>query len=108
MNRSDGLMALQAIRTILEGEQRRINEEIRGYPPPIPRCDAQFNGLLEERACVAQALYDLDAIARDGAMSAESAALASDIWAAFDLLQGEAGQRVRAVLADARKPFSAM
>ena len=27
----------------------RVNEEIRGYPQPIARCDAQLAGLLEER-----------------------------------------------------------
>ena len=27
----------------------RIDAEIRAYPTPIPRCDAQFNHLLEER-----------------------------------------------------------
>ncbi|MBI5879810.1 MAG: hypothetical protein HZB53_19360 [Chloroflexi bacterium] len=57
---------LQQIRAILERERRRIADEICHYPPPIARCDAQFNGLLEERAAVAQALYDLDAIARGG------------------------------------------
>jgi len=27
----------------------RLEAEIRAYPTPIPRCDAQFNHLLEER-----------------------------------------------------------
>jgi hypothetical protein len=27
-----------------------INEEIRTYPQPIARCDAQLGGLVEERA----------------------------------------------------------
>ena len=33
----------------LEKEMRRVNDEIRNYPAPIPACDAQFNYLLEER-----------------------------------------------------------
>ena len=27
----------------------RLDAEIRAYPTPIPRCDAQFNHLIEER-----------------------------------------------------------
>jgi len=31
---------------------RELNEEIRAYPQPIARCDAQLGGLVEERAKV--------------------------------------------------------
>ncbi len=51
----------QALRARLESTRRRINEEIEHYPPPIPRCDAQFNYLLEERAAIARELSRLDA-----------------------------------------------
>ena len=27
----------------------KLDAEIRAYPTPIPRCDAQFNHLMEER-----------------------------------------------------------
>jgi len=33
----------------LQEEIRRVHDEIRNYPVPIPACDAQFNYLLEER-----------------------------------------------------------
>ncbi|MGZ5031830.1 MAG: hypothetical protein ACXWAC_01415 [Usitatibacter sp.] len=33
----------------LEERLRQVNEEIRGYPQPIARCDAQLGGLLAER-----------------------------------------------------------
>jgi hypothetical protein len=33
----------------LDKEMRRVRDEIRNYPAPIPACDAQFNFLLEER-----------------------------------------------------------
>ena len=36
-------------RRLLEEEKRRLDEEIRAYPTPIPRCDAQFNALFERR-----------------------------------------------------------
>lgn len=37
----------------------RLAEEIRGYPTPIPRCDAQFNHLYEQLGRLSR---DLDAI----------------------------------------------
>jgi hypothetical protein len=38
--------------------------EIRSYPTPIPRCDAQFNHLMEERDRIVRALQDI--VARGG------------------------------------------
>jgi chromosome segregation ATPase len=37
-------------RTRLAARLREINAEIRAYPQPIARCDAQLGGLVEERA----------------------------------------------------------
>ena len=37
----------------------RLNEEIKSYPQPIARCDAQLAGLLEERESVRRALEGL-------------------------------------------------
>ena len=37
----------------------KLDAEIRAYPTPIPRCDAQFNGLLEERSEVVRRLEEL-------------------------------------------------
>jgi hypothetical protein len=34
--------------------------EIRSYPTPIPRCDAQFNYLVEQRDSLSRLLTDLD------------------------------------------------
>jgi hypothetical protein len=48
--------------------KRVIDEEIRNYPTPIPRCDAQFNHLYEQRARLAR---ELDRI---GALSEKSMA----------------------------------
>jgi hypothetical protein len=36
-----------------------INEEIRNYPTPIPRCDAQFNHLYEQQARLARELNQI-------------------------------------------------
>jgi|GEM_PF-1076820 len=39
-------------RVRLAARLRELNEEIRAYPQPIARCDAQLGGLVEERAKV--------------------------------------------------------
>lgn len=56
----DDLDALRAVcrevRDCLERSKRLLDEEIRAYPTPIPRCDAQFNFLYEQRTRLAQML----------------------------------------------------
>jgi vacuolar-type H+-ATPase subunit I/STV1 len=37
----------------------RLDAEIRAYPTPIPRCDAQFNHLLEERDRIRRLLEEV-------------------------------------------------
>ena len=37
------------IRQHVVSRKRLVDEEIRTYPTPIPRCDAQFNFLLDEQ-----------------------------------------------------------
>ena len=37
------------VHAFLVAAKRRLDEEIRCYPTPIPRCDAQFNFLYEQR-----------------------------------------------------------
>lgn len=50
----------QRIRLQLESERDRVCHEIRDYPTPIPRCDAQFNHLLELRDSLVRALQRID------------------------------------------------
>jgi hypothetical protein len=50
-----------AARARLEERLRAINDEIRDYPQPIARCDAQLGGLLEERGRIRAELDALDA-----------------------------------------------
>jgi hypothetical protein len=45
-----------AISEHLESEMRRVHDEIRNYPAPIPACDAQFNYLLEQREALSSEL----------------------------------------------------
>jgi len=56
----------------LEAERRRLVDEIVHYPPPIPRCDVQYNTLLEERAAVAQELYRAEQLSRAQAQQLSS------------------------------------
>lgn len=45
----------------LTGVRAALADEIRSYPTPIPRCDAQFNHLVEHRGHLSRLLTDLDA-----------------------------------------------
>ncbi len=54
------------LRIVLGRVKHAVDTEIAAYPTPIPRCDAQFNHLHEERARLASLLAQLDAaVARD-------------------------------------------
>lgn len=57
---------MQRIRLRLESERDRMHREIRDYPTPIPRCDAQFNHLLEQRDSIARELQRFDGVAASG------------------------------------------
>jgi len=52
----------------LRGVRERLAEELRSYPTPIPRCDAQFNHLYDQLGRLSR---DLDAI--EGAASERAA-----------------------------------
>jgi len=49
------------VRDHLCAMKHRLDEEIRDYPTPIPRCDAQFNHLFEQRARLNRMLERLEA-----------------------------------------------
>jgi hypothetical protein len=71
----------ERIRTLLESERRQVLEEIRNYPTPIPRCDQQFNHLIDRRELLVQELARLDA-------TAASSVAASDRGARLDAFIG--------------------
>src|SRR6266536_2123730 len=80
IDREEVLALLKSLWREIKDELRRskrvIGEEIRSYPTPIPRCDAQFNHLYEQRARLARELTaaaesnDAPALVRAFAMSA--------------------------------------
>src|SRR5512141_2300166 len=49
------------VRGFLVDARRILDEEVRSYPTPIPRCDAQFNYVYEQRTRLSQLLGQLDA-----------------------------------------------
>jgi len=83
----------------LEATRRRLVEEIVHYPPPIPRCDVQYNTLLEERAGVAREIFRAQELSR-GKGGEDAEALAEFVrMSAF--LSGETkGARALAVSVD--------
>jgi hypothetical protein len=48
------------LRDYLVRARASVDEEIRTYPTPIPRCDAQFNGLYEQRGRLTELLNVLN------------------------------------------------
>ena len=50
------------VQYFLESAKKSINDEIDVYPKPIPRCDAQFNFLYEQRARLVSILAKLDEV----------------------------------------------
>jgi hypothetical protein len=58
---SESLKAIKGSADQLRKRKELIDAEIRNYPTPIPRCDAQFDHLLEERARLIRELHRLDA-----------------------------------------------
>jgi DNA-binding SARP family transcriptional activator len=64
-----------ALRQALEAERLRVQQEIGGYPPPIPLCDAYFNFLLEQRALLTDELRRLEEAVAESAASDDPSAV---------------------------------
>jgi hypothetical protein len=95
---TDALLPLcRELLTLLAETQQAFDEEIRAYPTPIPRCDAQFNHLYEERARLVPLMLRLRAAAeRDDAPEALADAVAEFLASApFTRSEGERDLRRR-------------
>ena len=66
--------ARETIRAYLRSERDRIFEEIRAYPTPIPRCDAQFNHLIEKRERLVRELARLETVATSSTVAGDGTA----------------------------------
>ena len=60
--RSPLLALVEELGALLAQAKHLLEQEIRGYPTPIPRCDAQFNFLYEQRGRLAQQLAEIGAV----------------------------------------------
>jgi hypothetical protein len=68
----------QQIQQGLEAEKARIVGEIGNYPRPITACDAQFNGLLEDRVSILQELGQIQELLRHERTASEQLGLLHD------------------------------
>jgi hypothetical protein len=100
--------AWDSIRIRLENERKRVAEEIRAYPTPIPRCDEQFNHLIERRERLADALARLDATARSAAAASANASPVAAFIDSLDCFDDDARLRLKTALRQAPvKPMPA-
>ncbi len=89
------------IRADLEAERQRIHEEIRAYPTPIPRCDQQFNHLIDKRERLFQELARLDAAAGSSVTARDGAAGLAAFIDSCGCLDAEGKVRFKAALSEA-------
>ena len=61
-----------ALRVFVLQTKTALDEEIRSYPTPIPRCDAQFNAAYEQRSRLAAVIPQFDAAVKGGGVSPAS------------------------------------
>jgi hypothetical protein len=62
MSQAPAITLLADVKTRLEDRLRQVNAEIRDYPQPIARCDAQLGGLLAERERIRAEIDKLERI----------------------------------------------
>ena len=91
----------EMVKACLESERERLHAEIRAYPTPIPRCDAQFNHLIEQRDHLFQELARLDA-ARSNAVADDGAARVEEFIEASGCLDDDAKLRLKSALSEGR------
>ena len=92
--------AWDTIRAYLRSEKDRILEEIRAYPTPIPRCDAQFNHLIEKRERLVQELALLDAAATSSTVASDGTARIEAFIASSDYFDDDAKLRLKSALSE--------
>ena len=82
----------RALKALLERERERVQAEIHAYPTPIPRCDAQFNHLIEKRERIFQELARLDAAAASSASAKDGAERLKEFIDSSACLGDDAGE----------------
>ena len=90
------------VKACLESERERVHAEIRAYPTPIPRCDAQFNHLIEKRERLFEELARLDAAERSSAVADDGAARVEAFIDSSGCLDDDARLRLKSALSERR------
>jgi hypothetical protein len=88
----------QQIQHDLEAKKQRIVEEIGQYPHPIPACDAQFNGLLEDRAAILQELGEVQGILKRSLTTVEHLTLLKEIMRSSPFLGNEVKGKIQQMM----------
>src|SRR5438874_3362894 len=91
--------ARETIRAYLRSERDRIFEEIRAYPTPIPRCDAQFNHLIEKRERLVRELARLETVATSSTVAGDGTARIETFIDSSDYLD-DAKLRLKSALSE--------
>lgn len=89
------------IKDLLDRERQRIRGEIRAYPTPIPRCDQQFNHLIDRRERLSAELARLEDATAPGAAASDAG---EDLLAFIDAsrcLDDESKQGLKVALCEA-------
>lgn len=90
-----------SLRDFVVRAKSALDDEIRSYPTPIPRCDAQFNHAYEQRSRLAALLHRIEA-ATAGEAAADGILRAMAEFAALPPLAESGEERtLRARIADA-------
>jgi hypothetical protein len=92
----------EMVKACLESERERVHAEIRAYPTPIPRCDAQFNHLIETRERLFHELARLDAAMRSSEVSDDDAARVEAFIDSSDCLDEDAKLRLKSASSEGR------
>jgi hypothetical protein len=90
--------AWERIEAHLENERRRVHDEIRKYPPPIPACDQDFNYLLEKRAQITDELGRLRETGMAGIAPEDSIKLIDEFVNASNCIDDEMKRKIRSDL----------
>lgn len=86
------------LRAHLESERDRLRGEIGHYPTPIPRCDAQFNHLVEQRERVSRELDRMAGWGMDAAAPEACVRRIEDFIRSSGCLDAEAKQKFISLL----------
>ena len=84
----------------LDKEMRRVRDEIRSYPAPIPACDAQFNYLLEEREALSSELARVREFMNKDTDSADARSSIDAFLSFSSYLDDAAKREIRALIDD--------